>query len=124
MSIEDQARRLQALLQPLPFGTTLFPPSSRYAGIGTAVYDSEGDRPIRYLQRRFVPHPERLTTVGEHVVVPGERTDHVAAAKLGDPELFWRLCDGNRAVFAEDLVRDPGRRLRITAPEAGTGSVS
>jgi hypothetical protein len=123
VTIEDQGQRLQALLQPLPFGAILFPPTSRYAGIGTAVYDPDGERPIRYLLRRFVPHPERLAPLGEHVVVAGERTDQIAAGapELRDPELFWRLCDGNRAVFPEDLVRDPGRRLRITAPEAAGG---
>jgi hypothetical protein len=123
VTVDDQGQRLQALLQPLPFSATMLPPTSRYAGVGTAVFDSGGERPVLYLQRRFVPHPERLAPLGEHVVVPGERTDHVAAAELGDPELFWRLCDGNRAVFAEDLVRDPGRRLRVTGPEGIPGSV-
>ena len=52
----------------------------------------------------------------------GERTDIIAGAELGDPELFWRLCDGNRTVFAEDLVQQPGRRLRITAPQSVPGS--
>lgn len=119
MTIEQQEQRLQAMLQPPPSTATRFPPTSRYAGIGTAVWDADGDRPVGYLLRRFVPRPENLTGIGEHVVVAGERTDHVAATALGDPELFWRLCDGNRAVYAEDLVREPGRRLRITAPDPG-----
>lgn len=117
MTVDDQGERLRALLQPLPVTATLFGPTSRYAGLGTAVLDAGGERPVRYLLRRFVPRPERLDEVGEHVVDAGERTDHIAAARLGDPELFWRLCDGNRGTFAEDLVREPGRRLRITLPE-------
>ncbi|WP_229070785.1 hypothetical protein [Actinoplanes sp. DH11] len=121
MTVEDQQDRLAALLQPPPLGATRFPPGSRYAGIGTDVYDAGGERPIVYLRRRFVPHPQRLATIGWHVVNAGERTDHIAAARLDDPELFWRLCDGNRAVFAEDLVREPGRRLRITAPDGVPG---
>ncbi|WP_369255302.1 LysM domain-containing protein [Geodermatophilus amargosae] len=124
MTVDDQAQRLQALLQPLPSSATLVPPTSRYAGVGTAVSDPDGERPVLYLQRRFVPQPDRLATLGEHVVVAGERTDHVAAAELGDPELFWRLCDGNRAVFPEDLLREPGRRLRVTSPEGIPGSPS
>ena len=27
----------------------------------------------------------------------GERLDNVAAQYLGDPTLFWRLCDANNA---------------------------
>jgi hypothetical protein len=117
MSVEDQDERLLALLQPPPLTASLFAPSSRYAGLGTAVLDPDGERPVVYLLRRFVPRPERLTAIGRHVVDAGERTDHIAAARLGDPELFWRLCDANRATFAEDLVGDPGRTLWITLPE-------
>jgi hypothetical protein len=120
-SINDQEQRLRALLQPLPPSATRFPPTSRYAGLGTEVLDPDGERPIVYLQRRFVPHPEQLLTTGQHVVQAGERTDHIAGTELGDPELFWRICDGNRAVYAEDLVAHPGRRLRITAPEGTPG---
>jgi hypothetical protein len=121
VTVDDQQERLAALLQPSPVGATRFPPGSRYAGIGTDVYDAGGEHPIAYLRRRFVPHPRRLATIGQHAVAAGERTDHIAYERLGDPELFWRLCDGNRAVFAEDLVREPGRRLRITAPEGAPG---
>jgi hypothetical protein len=121
VTVDEQQARLAALLQPPPLGATRFPPGSRYAGIGTDVYDADGDRPIVHLRRRFVPHPQRLATIGQHVVSAGERTDHIAEKKFGNPELFWRLCDGNRAVFAEDLVGEPGRRLRITAPEGTPG---
>jgi hypothetical protein len=122
VTINEQEQRLQALLQPPPVGASVVSPTSRYAAVGTAVLDPDGEHPVVYLLRRFVPHPERLLTVGTHVVVARDRTDIVAAEALGDPELFWRLCDGNRAVFPEDLVQEPGRRLRITAPEALPGS--
>lgn len=121
MTVNDQQLRLDALLQPLPFSVTLFPPPSRYAGIPTAVLDPDGDRPIIYLGRRFVPHPERLAEIGAHTVVAGERPDNIAAAAFGDPELFWRLCDANRAIVPAELVREIGRRLRITLPEALAG---
>lgn len=119
MSDNDAQQRLEAMLQPPALEQSLFPPSSRYSGVGTAVLHPDGERPIRYLRRRFVPRPERLATLGHHVVVEGERPDHIAAAELGDPEQFWRLCDANRATFAEELVADAGKRLRITLP-AGT----
>jgi hypothetical protein len=119
VTLNEQAQRLQAMLQPLPVTATLLPATSRYYTAGTAVLDADGERPVLYLLRRFVPRPERLIPVGEHVVEAGQRTDHIAASALGDPELFWRICDANRAVFAEDLVREPGRRLRVTMPETG-----
>ncbi len=52
----------------------------------------------------------------------GERLDNIAATFLGDPELFWRLADANRAMQPEELVQTVGRRLRITLPEGITGS--
>ena len=104
MTVEDAQQRLEALLQPQPLEQTRFPPTSRYHGIETAVLDPDGDRPIRYLRRRFVPQPERLATLRYHVVVDQDRPDHIAAGELGDPEQFWRLCDANRETFADDLV--------------------
>lgn len=122
MTVDDAQQRLEALLQPQPLEATLFPPTSRYSGIGTAVLDPDGERPVRYLRRRFVPHPERLPTLGHHVVVDRERPDHVAAAELGNPEQFWRLCDANRETFADDLVATIGRRLRVAGPEVLPGA--
>jgi hypothetical protein len=122
VTVNEQEQRLQALLQPPPVSASVLSPTSRYATVGTAVLAPDDERPIVYLLRRFVPRPEQLSVLGTHVVVAGERTDLVAAAVFGDPELFWRLCDGNRAVFAEDLVREPGRLLRVTAPEGTPGA--
>lgn len=122
MRADDAQQRLEAMLQPPALEASLFPSTSRYAGVGTTVLHPDGDRPIRYLRRRFVPRPERLATLGQHVVVEGERPDHIAAAELGDPEQFWRLCDANRATFADELVAEVGRRLRLTLPEGTPGA--
>lgn len=122
MSINDAQERLRALIQPLPIDATLFPPTSRYHGIGTDVLDPDGDRPVIFLRRRFVPQPERLPTTRYHLVVEKERPDHIAAAELGDPELFWRLCDANRATFADELVAEIGRRIRVAMPEGTPGA--
>jgi hypothetical protein len=127
MTMNEQQQRLEALLQPPPLGASIFPPPSRYAGIETAVWNADGERPVIHLRRRFVPRPEALDVIGQHTVVDGERPDTIAASALGDAQLFWRLCDANRETFAVDLVREAGRRLRVTAPEVlsdvdGTGS--
>ncbi|SES74966.1 LysM domain-containing protein [Geodermatophilus poikilotrophus] len=122
MTINEQEQRLRDLLQPAP--AAVVSPTSRYAAVGTAVFDPDGERPIVYLLRRLVPRPERLLQRDTYAVSAGDRTDRIAAAVFGDPELFWRLCDGNRAVFPEQLVQEPGRRLRVTEPEGTPGAAS
>jgi hypothetical protein len=113
----------QSLLQAIPLSTTLFSPSSRYNGIETAkLFTAEGEEVI-YLRRRFVPQPERFATLREHLVTEGDRLDNIAAQHLGDPELFWRLCDANRALKPEEL-EEVGRRLRITLPEGLQGAAN
>jgi hypothetical protein len=87
--------------------------SGRYAGTPSTTYTGPDKRQIVYLGRRFVPQPEQLALVQEHVVRPGERLDHIAAHHMSDPELFWRICDANRAMDPAELAV-PGRRLRIT----------
>ncbi len=108
---------LQALLQPGAPTSTQFPPTSRYYGIGTATIQTAEGETVIYLQRRFVPPPERFALMGEHVVIEDERLDNIAAANLGDPEQFWRLCDANNALRPDELTAEIGRRLRITLPE-------
>jgi hypothetical protein len=70
-----------------------------------------------YVQRRFVPPPERFDLLQEHEMTQGDRLDNLAAQYLGDPEQFWRLCDANNAIRPEELTETVGRRLRITLPE-------
>ena len=93
------------------------PPSSRYYGLETRVYVTSDGVEVPYFPRRLLPDPARLAAIAEHLVMQGERPDTVAAQTLGDPELFWRLCDGNRVLQPEELTAKPGRRLRITLPE-------
>jgi nucleoid-associated protein YgaU len=107
-----------ALQLTLPL--TPFSPSSRYAGLELARIDAGGEVVI-YVRRRFVPQPEQFSIIGEHVVVTGERLDQIAARYFGDPELFWRIADANRALRAEELTETPGRRLLITLPEGVQG---
>lgn len=103
-----------ALQQALPLSP--FAPTSRYAGLEIAKIELGGET-LSYVRRRFVPLPERLAIIGGHTVVQGERLDHIAARHLGDPELFWRICDGNRAMRPDALTETVGRVLAITLPE-------
>ena len=93
-----------------------FPPTSRYSGIEIASTVDASGRARPYLRRRIVPDPAQLDAVGTYALQDGDRLDRVAAATLGDPEQFWRLCDGNRAVDPLELETPAGRILRITLP--------
>ena len=116
-----QTDPVSAMLAQTSLKTTLFAPSSRYYGLDTVVLVVSG-RIVRYLLRRFVPPPERFQLLQEHTVTQAERLDNITAQYLGDPTLFWRLCDANRAMQPEELTETIGRKLRITMPDGITGS--
>jgi len=117
----DPHQALQQLLQPAGLGLTLFPPTSRYYGIGTATLETGEGKTVIYLTRRFVPSPDRFALLQEHSVVQGDRLDNITAHYLGDPEQFWRVCDANNAMRPDKLTETMGRRLRITLPEGIPG---
>lgn len=106
---------LQALLEEAA-KANLFPPNSRYHGIDTAVLTTSEGRQVRYLRRRFIAPPENFALLQEHTVMEGDRVDNLAARYLGDPELFWRLCDANLVRRPADLTATPGKKIRITLP--------
>lgn len=114
--------KLQELLAPAPLKNTIFPPTSRYHGIDTATLEMLDGRTIIHMRRRFVPQPERFTILQEHMVVHGDRLDNITAQYLGDPEQFWRICDGNGVLDPDELTEEIGRRIRITLPEGISGT--
>jgi hypothetical protein len=97
-----------------------FDPTSRYAGLPTGqvtVVDADGNqRVLTYVRRRFVPCAPATSTLVLHAVVQGERLDHLATRYFGDPTQFWRICDANDALRAEELVETPGRLVDIPLP--------
>lgn len=121
--MSDPFEALGAMLQALPLEATLFPPNSRYNGLATKRLVTPEGEEIVYLSRRFVPQPELFALLREHTVVQGDRLDNLAALYLGDPELFWRICDANRALRPDELTEEVGRRLRMTLPAGLQGGV-
>jgi hypothetical protein len=113
---------VQAMLAQTSLQNTLFASNSRYYGIGTETLQTPGKPPIVYLLRRFVPQASSFQVVQQHTVVDGERPDHIAANLLGDPTLFWRLCDANNIMRPDDLTATVGRKINITLPEGVTGT--
>lgn len=95
-------------------------PTSRYATVGTAQL-TIGGRSVNYLRRRLLPPPESLAATGSYLVRAGDRADVVSWRVYGDPELFWRLADGNRAMDPAELTATPGRVLRVTLPPGVPG---
>ena len=51
---------------------------------------------------------EQYTTMQQYVVVEGDRLDNLANAHLGDPLLYWMICDAN----ARDRSRRADRASR------------
>ena len=100
-----------------------FPADSRYNGSTTLSYISAAGQSVTYLARRFVPQPgaPNYTTVSRHTVKQGDRLDLVAANYLGDPLLFWLICDANGAIRPDELVETPGKLLNITMPQGVPG---
>jgi hypothetical protein len=102
--------------------TGAFPSNSRYSGVATASLTLPDGRTVAYLLRRFVPQASAFVTLSTYSVVQGDRLDNIAADQLGDPELFWRLCDANNALRPEELTETVGRSLRITLPQGIPGA--
>ena len=94
----------------------MFDPTSRYYKINQAtltITDADGlPREIKYVRRRFVPSPDTMTTLAEYRFVQGDRLDNITARFLNDPTQFWRVCDANNAMDAEELEL-VGRIVRI-----------
>jgi len=95
----------------------MFPANSRYQNVATTTYTTPAGKSIVYLERRFIPTPDQFATIQLYVVKQGDRIDNIASATIGDPELYWRLCDANLAMRPADLTDTLGRSLRITLPQ-------
>ena len=90
--------------------------NSRYLTTPTATLTLPDGTPVVYFTRRFVPKPEKFATMQWHVVTQGERLDQIAWAAFGDAELFWRICDANRALWPDELLEEAAV-LRIPGSE-------
>lgn len=91
-------------------------PNSRYNGIGTATFVRPDGTVTRYLNRRVIPSADQYSTMRQYGVVQGDRIDMVASTQMGDPLLYWILCDANGASDPDALTAKPGRVLLITLP--------
>ncbi len=114
---------LKALIAMGAIPPVTFPTDSRYYGSQTLQYIGPAGQQITYLVRRFVPQPgaPNYSTVAQHTVKSGDRLDLIAAKYLGDPLMFWLICDANGAIEPRTLVETPGTIINITMPQGIPG---
>jgi hypothetical protein len=117
---------LKALIQMGLVPAVTFPTDSRYYRFSTLSYTAPNGQSITYLARRIVPQPgaPNFATVAQHTVKQGDRLDLLAAKYLGDPLIFWLICDANGAVRPNELIETPGTVLNITMPQGVPGGVA
>ena len=105
----------------------MFEPTSRYYIIEDAKMkrregegEKEGDGTfILYKRRRFLPpllEEKTSLLAAEIVVTAGDRLDLIAARTIGDPELFWRICDINDKMHPLELTGESRTVLKIPLP--------
>jgi len=99
----------------------MFDQTSRYYNLKNLVYkikEKNGEaRTITYKERRFLPKVEQMNIIQNVSVLPGERLDNFTYRTIGDPELFWHICDANEAMHPLEMTREPGRILNIGIPK-------
>lgn len=122
---------LTAFLQLGLVPPVTFPTDSRYYGYSTLTFTSPPSQSgpgqsVSYLARRIVPQPgaPNYATLAQHTVMQGDRLDLIAARYLGDPLMFWLVCDANGALRPEELVATPGTTIAITMPQGVPGGAS
>jgi nucleoid-associated protein YgaU len=93
-------------------------PSSRYYGAPVEDLVLPGGAPVKYLSRRFIPQPSVYTSTSTYVITGGDRLDNLAARFLGDPALYWMICDANGASDPDELTAQAGRTIVIPVAAA------
>ncbi|HEY44896.1 MAG TPA: hypothetical protein G4O11_13025 [Anaerolineae bacterium] len=88
----------------------MFFKGSRYESMATAKITDAKGKEVTYKRIRFIPD---VPATQQHTVVQGDRLDLIAHQYLRDPELFWRICDANKAMLPDELVAEIGKRIRI-----------
>lgn len=87
--------------------------SSRYYGAQIVQYLLPGGTSVMYLARRIIPPATIYTSLRSYVIVDGDRLDNLAAKFLGDPMLYWMICDANGASDPDQLTQQAGRTILI-----------
>ena len=93
-------------------------PSSRYYGAQAEQFTLADGTPVMYLARRIIPQAATYTATQTYVIADGDRLDNLAATFLGDPLLYWMICDANSATDPDELTAQAGRTIVIPVASA------
>ena len=92
--------------------------TSRYYGCAINQYAQPNGTFVAWLARRILPQPSIYLSVQNYVVVENDRIDNLAARFLGDPLLFWMICDANGVTDPDELTSQKGRTILIPLASA------
>ena len=108
---------VQLLIDAGAIPSNPFGPNSRYLGVPMGRYvRGPGDPGTAYVLRRFIPQRRDIAIAAEHIVRSGERPELLAAASLGDAELYWRVADVNAVIDPFELTDETGQRVAVPLP--------
>ena len=101
-------------------------PNSRYYKAAVEQVTLPDGTPVMYLARRLLPPASSYSATQTYVIADGDRLDNLAARFLGDPILYWMICDANGASDPDELTAQAGRQIVIpvasaTSPGARNG---
>ena len=88
-------------------------PNSRYYGFAVEQIALPDGTQVSYLSRRIIPQKNLYTQTQNYIVASGDRLDNLAARYLGDPALYWMICEANGAIDPQELTAEPGRVILI-----------
>lgn len=96
----------------------MFDPTSRYYSRTVKTFTRSDGTEVSYVERRFLPRDETLTTMVETRAAEGDRLDLLAGKYYGDPTQHWRLLDAQHGhVDPAELLEDEEALVRIPLPE-------
>ena len=93
-------------------------PSSRYYGSSVETFTGADGVQVAYLGRRIIPQPDIYAVTQDYGVVDGDRLDNLASKYLGDPLLYWMICDANGGVDPDELTAQTGQTIKIPIASA------
>ncbi len=96
-------------------------PTSRYYTTPVRIDEDEGGDGVPFLGRRIIPARDRFVPLGHVDLAGNERIDALAAERMGDPLLYWRIVDADGADDPARGTSEPRKRLMLPLPLEASG---